>query len=196
MKTVILMRHSRPQKGPGLPNEQIPLSGDGVLLARALFLLPVFREADRVCSSPYRRALDTARLLGRPVHTDPRLRERELGDPASLNGNFWGRQYREQDFKNPGGESLNEVRQRMSAFMVELLDSMADGETAAVVSHAAAICSYLLNFCSITVLDEEKKWRQIKFGTETVLNGPMATPGGFRLAFEGSSLVELSYFEH
>ena len=196
MKTVILMRHSKPQKSTGLPNGQIPLSDEGVRLAKVLISHPAFTGVRHIWSSPYRRALETAEVLGLPTRTDLRLRERDLGDPATLDADFWGHQYRDLHFRNRGGESLKDAQLRMTAFMNELLYAMQEGEKAVVVSHAAAICAYLLNFCSIAVLDEEKKGRQIKFGTEPVLNGPMATPGAFLLTFQGRSLVELSYFEH
>lgn len=176
MKTVILMRHSKPQKNAGLPNEQIPLSEEGIRLATELLSLPVFGEVRHLWSSPYRRALETAEVSGLPIRTDPRLRERDLGDPATLNAEFWGRQYRDHCFKNIGGESLKDAQLRMSAVMDELLCSMGDGETAVVVSHAAAICAYLLNFCSITVTNEEKKLRRISFDGQTVLDGAIALP--------------------
>lgn len=196
MKTVILMRHSKPQKAPGVPNERIPLSSDGVSMAKALFSHPVFDSCGRVCSSPYRRACETAGILSGRIQTDLRLRERELGDPASLNREFWGLQYRNHSYKNQGGESLLDAKLRMTGFMEELIHSMSDGETAVVVSHAAAICAYLLNFCSITVTNEEKKWRHIQFEGRTVLNGPIATPGAFVLTFHSDELTDLSYIRN
>lgn len=196
MKTIILMRHSSPEKGLNVPNEEIPLSEDGVTLAKKIFEFPLFDSVQYLWASPYRRAYDTAKQLELPVRTDSRLRERQLGDSALLNSEFWGRQYREHDFKNPGGESLNDVRLRMTNFMAELLQSMHEGETAVVVSHAAAICSYLLNFCSITVVNEEKKFRHITHGTQTVLNGSIATPSAFALSFDDGTLIELSYLQN
>lgn len=195
MKTVILMRHSKPLSGLEPPNGEIPLCEEGISSAKKLFQSPLFVDVQHLWASPYRRAYDTAKVLNDSVLTDPRLRERELGDPATLNAEFWGRQYREHSFKNSGGESLNDVKLRMTAFMDELLHGMNDGEKAVVVSHAAAICSYLLNFCSITVSDEEKKWRHISFRSRTVLNGSIATPSAFVLTFDGTALNEISYFE-
>lgn len=195
MKTVILMRHSKPLKDTSLPNEQIPLSRDGIRLAKELFSHSVFHGTQRLWASPYRRAQETAKLLWDSVCTDFRLRERDLGDPASLTAEFWGHQYRDHSYKNNGGESLSDVQLRMTAFMDELLQSMEDGEKAVVVSHAAAICSYLLNFCSITVVDEEKKLRHITHRNQAVLNGSIATPGAFILMFDNQTLIELFYLE-
>ena len=196
MKTVILIRHSKPQKNTDLPNERISLSEEGIRLAQELFSHPVFGEARHLWSSPYRRALETAKVPGLPIHTDPRLRERDLGDPATLDAEFWGRQYRDHHFKNNGGESLRDAQLRMSAFMEELLCSMQEDETAVVVSHAAAICAYLLNFCSITATNEEQKLRHISFEGKTVLDGAIATPGAFMLSFDDHKLIDLSYFQN
>lgn len=195
MKQIILVRHSEPQKSSGLPNEAIPLTGNGVLLAKKLFETPTFAGATSVHSSPYKRALDTAALLGLPITTDDRLAERKLGDESTLNGDFWARQYADPNFKNKDGESLRETGKRMTAFMGDLLQKMDDSETAVVVSHAAAICAYLMNFCTVTVLDAAQKVRKIVFQSETVLNGKIGTPSAFLLEFCEGVLTNISHIE-
>lgn len=192
MKTIILLRHSQPQKGTDLPNELIPLSDDGTYFARKLFQNVLFQSTTYVYSSPYRRAFDTAVMLGQPVTTDLRLVERQLGDPTTLRADFWKKQYLDHTFKNCGGESLNEVNLRMTSFVDELLSKLSEGQTAVVVSHAAAICSYLLNFCTITVTNSEAKLRKICFGRKVVMDGAFPTPGGFILQFQNRTLANIT----
>ena len=193
MKTIILIRHSEPIKDRTMPTAELPLSEQGHLRARELFSLDVFRSVDAVYSSPYRRAYSTAEKLHKPLNVDARLRERELGNPDTLNAAFWNRQYEDHDYKNDGGESLNDVRERMTSAIHEIMAAMQDGDTVAVISHAAAICAFLLNWCAIEVTNQQKKLRKITFQGTVVMNGSIATPSAFVLAFEDAQLRSITY---
>lgn len=193
MKTIILVRHSEPQKRTDLPNAEIPLSEKGRRVAREFFAGELFGGCKCVYSSPYLRAAETARCLSEHITFDERLVERALGDRESLNADFWARQYRDLDFKNRNGESLNEVARRMDACISDIRNRLADGEKAVVVSHAAAICAYLTKFCTVTVVNAEEKIRHIQFEGRTVLQGKIHTPSAFVLQFEGDIPVDISY---
>lgn len=192
MKTIFLIRHSEPQKNIGLPTELIPLSPHGERLAAELCSRDEFRDISRVYASPYRRAYDTAKHFGKEVTADTRLRERELGDRTTLNAEFWARQYADRTFKNKDGESFDEVNMRMTACINDILSDLCDGEKAAVVSHAAAICAYLMNFCTIRVLDAEHKLRELTHSGKVILSGSIDTPSCFALRFDCGSLCGIS----
>ncbi len=81
----------------------------------------------------------------------------------------------------------------MTAAISDILTQTKDGEAAAVVSHAAAICAYLQQYCTITVTDAGKKLRRITFSGATVLNGPISTPSCFVLRFEDGVLSGIEY---
>lgn len=193
MKTILLIRHSEPVKERTVPTAELPLSGQGHRKAQELFSLEVFRSVQAVYTSPYRQAAGTAEKLGMDFHVDERLRERELGNPDTLHAAFWGRQYQDHNYKNAGGESLNDARERMSAAIYEILSTMQDGDTAAVISHAAAICGFLLNWCTIEVVDEQKKLRKIRYQGEIVVDGSIAAPSAFVLGFENGRLCGIKY---
>ncbi len=72
------------------------------------------------------------------------LHERTIGDARE---DFWLKQYEDHDFRNLGGESLNEMKVRMKAAINSIFCRMEEGETALVVSHATAIC----HICFLTV---------------------------------------------
>lgn len=118
MKTILLVRHSEPIRDRTMPTAMLPLSERGHEKARELFRRDVFRTVDAVYTSPYRRARDTARELREGAMTDDRLRERELGDPQTLDAAFWGIQYADHAYKN--GESLNDAGKRMTAALREI----------------------------------------------------------------------------
>ena len=184
MKTIILIRHSEAIKDRTMPTAELPLSEQGHMRARELFSLDFFRSVEAVYTSPYRRAYSTAEKLRERLHVDVRLRERELGNPDTLNAAFWKRQYEDHDYKNVDGESLNDTKERMTAAIDEIVSTMQDGETVAIDSHAAAICAFLMNWSTIEQIDEQKKLRKITYQGSVVMNGVFASPIAFVLQFE------------
>jgi probable phosphoglycerate mutase len=132
----------------------VPLSDLGEAQARALGSWVAGIEPDLIVSSPYRRAVDTARLaLGearrdRPIVLDERLREREFGvlDRLTRAGiearhpeqaaarTFLGKMYH----RPPGGESWVDVADRVRSFHRDLrLDH--EGRHVVIVAHQAVI---------------------------------------------------------
>lgn len=195
MKTVILIRHSEPIKNRTITTEELPLSEQGHIKAQELFSLDIFSSVEAVYTSPYRRAYSTAEKLSGRLNVDDRLRERELGNPETLNAAFWIRQYKDHNYKNADGESLNDARERMTATINEIISTMHDGNTVAIISHAAAICAFLLNWCSIEVVDEQKKLRKITHKGAVVMNGKITTPSAFVLEFENEQLCRIRYVD-
>jgi probable phosphoglycerate mutase len=136
----------------GRSNES-PLTEDGIEQARLLGRLLLQEEIipDRVFSSPAARALQTAehtlKAMGlgiEPVICDG-LQELDQGDwtgtervktysPTTL----LEIAYHGKDFKAPGGESMNDTRERMEAWSTEYLDPYRPGRTLAF-GHGLAI---------------------------------------------------------
>lgn len=195
MKTIILIRHSEPIKDRTMPTRELPLSEQGYIKAQKLFSHDMFRSVQAVYTSPYRRAYDTAVKLSEHLNVDERFRERELGNPDTLNEEFWNRQYEDHGYKNADGESLNDVKKRMTSAIHEIVSTMQDGNTVAVISHAAAICAFLLNWCIIEVTDKQKKFRKITYQGAVVMNGIIATPSAFVLEFEKEQLCGIKYID-
>lgn len=185
MKRIFLMRHSIPEKRD-MPNEQIPLSEEGKALA--LSKSNVLSNVDRCFSSPYRRAVETSELIVDHPFIVEELHERTIGDAKE---DFWLKQYEDYDFHNPGGESLNQVRTRMKMAVDSIVCQMEEGETALVVSHATAICAYLLSYCEIEVKDAVDKVRKISFHGKEILNGRFQPADGFEILFENDAFSDI-----
>ncbi|MGY1811415.1 histidine phosphatase family protein [Blastococcus sp. SYSU D00820] len=134
----------------------VPLSDTGrdqaTALGRWLAALPAAERPTAVLSSPYERALTTARLaagpLGLPVRTDERLRERDLGAFDGMTGAGIREQYpdeaRRRDllgkffYRPPGGESWADVALRVRSLLAtEALRH--DGERLLLVAHQAVV---------------------------------------------------------
>ena len=132
----------------------VPLSERGEQQARALGHWFADKHPDLIVASPYRRAVDTARVAldaaGRDdrIHLDERLREREFGilDRLTRAGiearypeqaaarTFLGKMYH----RPPGGESWVDVAARVRSFYRDLRLDHA-GEHVVVVAHQAVI---------------------------------------------------------
>ena len=194
MKRIYLFRHSDPDKNSTLQNEYIPLSQEGKDLAKQLVGKLLVTLPLKVFSSPYMRARQTAEAFSIDVITDARLIERKVGNKGTFTKDLWAKQYTDADAKNDNGESFRMVQWRMSEFMNALLAEMNDGESAFVVSHAAAICAYLQQYCEIQVTDIDTKHRRILFHNTTVLDGKIKTPSCFILTFD-KELISVSYID-
>ena len=97
MKTIYLMRHSIPEK-INLETALIPLSTDGLKLAeskRAIFL-----NIDYCYTSPYTRAVETAKQISNNIEILYDLHERIIGEAYK---GFWLKQYLDFDYANKNG---------------------------------------------------------------------------------------------
>lgn len=147
MTALILLRH-----GPTAWNAQgrmqgradIPLSDDGrAILGRRK--LPAAFEVHRALSSPLRRCIETAALLGLSVYQDARLAEMHWGAyegftlaelRAAHGVAFTRNEARGLDFRPPGGESPREVQGRVAPLLAEIA---ATGRPALAVTHRGVI---------------------------------------------------------
>ena len=141
-----------------LRDADVPLSDTGREQAAALADWLRRSPGDRpdlVVSSPYRRALDTARAavgdLGLDLDVDERLRERDLGQLDGLTGRGIRARLPEESarrerigkfyYQPPGGESWADVVLRVRSFLRDLADA-AEGQDVWLVTHQAVIMAH------------------------------------------------------
>jgi alpha-ribazole phosphatase/probable phosphoglycerate mutase len=148
MSRLVLVRHAEPApdvRGRCYGTLDVELSERGHAQAAELAVTLRDEPVDLVVSSPRRRAVETAAVLGLPVEVDERLRELDFGD-------FEGRTYEELErdepelFRHwmsspttvrfPNGESYADLRARATA---ALADVRARAERAVVVTHGGVI---------------------------------------------------------
>lgn len=103
----------------------VPLTETGVAQAEAVRPVLAGEAFDGAWSSDLQRAVHTAHLAWGDAVADPRLREISFGE---LEGREWAtldpvykRALAEFDgFEPPGGETLDDVRERVAGFLAEL----------------------------------------------------------------------------
>lgn len=192
MKVIYLFRHSLPEKNSGLENEFIPLSKKGEFLTEELVNKLNIKLPINVFSSTYLRAKQTAEIITNNVIIDERLIERKIGNKETFTKDLWAMQYIDNNLKNNNGESFGMVQNRMNDAINDILSKMHDNESVVIVSHAAAICSYLQQYCKIKVIDANTKHRRIIYDNQTILDGKIEAPSCFVLTFN-DKLISISY---
>jgi 2,3-bisphosphoglycerate-dependent phosphoglycerate mutase len=139
---LLLIRHCQSTgRHPDAPLSEAGAKAAGALITRLHDLAP-----DAVYSSPYERAHATVRPFaisaGLSVALDDRLRERVLSD-RDLDDRLdhIRRSFAEPDYRAPGGESLNQTKQRAIAALTDI--AAAGHRLPAVSSHRNLIASVL-----------------------------------------------------
>ena len=151
MKTIYLIRHSKPEKNKQLKNEDIPLSEEGKILAYNL--AKKLGKIDIIYSSTYKRAIETAEYISKEnnikINISSDFNERKLGTDKTIKEDFWLKQLYNENIKPINGESRLEVKKRMINGIEKILNNNDNNITIAIVSHATAITFLLMNWCKL-----------------------------------------------
>lgn len=213
MKTIIyLIRHSETLKTNNvefelldklddtkqsqIKNEKIPLSQKGEEKAEKLSNMQELKRIDKIYSSNYERAIQTARYISEKnnleIKIEKRLGERKLGDLNTLEElgknkkhDYTTEQLLNENLKNKDGESAKEVRKRMIEAIKEILEKY-EGKKIVVVSHGAAIKYFLKQYCKY---DYENKI--ICYRDKKVCNMKLEAPCVLKMEYEGKVLVAI-----
>ena len=187
MKTIYLMRHSIPEK-INLETALIPLSTDGLKLAKSK--RTAFLNIDYCYTSPYTRAVETAKQISNSIEILYNLHERIIGEAYE---DFWLKQYLDFDYANKNGESLNQVKKRMKITIDKILNDINEGDKVLVISHATAICAYLLNYCKIIITNTAEKSRKITFNNDVILNGKIEPTSYFEIKYQENNIYSITF---
>ena len=64
-----------------------------------------------------------------------------------------------------------------------------------LLSHATAICAYLMNFCEVEVMDTQTKARKIAYKNEIIMNGVFPNTAYFEIEYENNEVNSISFYE-
>lgn len=205
MKTIIyLCRHSEPidmydnkNETMQLRNEKISLSVLGEEKARELSLLPELNNIDNVIASNYVRAIATAKYIAfnnkKDIEVIPEFGERKFGNINSwsdLPKGFSDKQIKDWNYKFEGGESFNEVCERMYFALQSVLKKY-KGKKIFIVSHGTAISVLFSKIAHVEFYDEENYNRGIYFNGKLIFDGKYDAPELFKLEYEDEKLVDV-----
>ena len=208
MTTIYLIRHS-----VRLPNnliesrvtkqdklilsEKIILNVEGEERARILCDKDEFSDVDVIYASNCVRTLQTAKYLmnrlSLGVHIDDRLDERRVGIPnGDIYPDWLERQYLGPLFHTEGGESQEDVRNRVDEVISELLKEYPDKKIA-VFSHGYAITFYLLKYCKLVNVTSGHLTYQ--FQNRIIFDKEINAPEVFKLTFDKEQLQNIELIE-
>ena len=207
MTTLYLIRHSvrmplnkikyKTNQDKLILNEKIILSKEGESRAKLLSEKEELKNIDVVYASNCVRTLQTAKYLlekqNLSVTIDDRLDERRVGLANDKYYPDWfERQYKDENFKTVGGESQKDVRNRMDEAITEILKEHKD-KRIAIFSHGYAITFYLLKYCKlISIIDEKLKYQ---FNNKIIFDKPINAPEVFKLTFEENKIKDIELIE-
>ncbi len=209
MTTIYFIRHSVkfPSKmlnfynspdDKDLKDEKNVLSVEGEKRAEILCNKDIFDDIDEIYASNMVRSIQTAKYLAtrlnKKISIDKRLNERRYGKQNSDDFEDWyERQYLYSDFRTIGGESQEDVRNRMLEALDEILDKNEDKKIA-VFSHGYAITFMLLHWCKLIGVNRERKLT-FEFNGKIIYDKVLNAPEVFKLTFDKKELKTIEYIE-
>jgi len=134
-----------------LKRERRPLSIEGEAKAKVLSSIEDLQDISVIYTSGYASAIATSKYIAEKlelsINVDNKLNERKIGLLEDKTLRFF-KEHQEHDFnyRLSGGESINSTKNRITNAIKEILDDNKDSNIL-VITHNAAIMSYLLNFC-------------------------------------------------
>lgn len=201
--TVYFIRHSvrmsknminsyRTNQSDLLKNEKIVLNVSGERRADILSNEEELQNIDVVYSSNCVRTLQTAKYLmekqNLKVNIDDRFDERRVGIPNDASVADWFViQYTDSNYKTVGGESQEEVRNRMYEALEEVISNN-KGKRIAIFSHGLAITFLLLKWCSLDHIDFDRRLT-FSFNDKVVFDKRINSPDVFKLVFDDNNNV-------
>ena len=207
MTTIYLIRHSvrlpldsieyHTNQEKIILNEKIILSSLGEDRAKLLSEKEELQNIDVVYTSNCVRTLATAKYLMEKQNLnaiiDDRLDERKVGiSNVDRYPDWFSRQYFDESFKTEGGESQKEVRDREDEVINEILVKHKN-KRIAVFSHGYAITFYLLKYCKlVSIIDNKLKY---EFNNKIVFNKRINAPEVFKLTFNDNKLLNIELIE-
>lgn len=163
---VIIVRHGQTHwniAGIRQGHLDSPLTETGIAQAQALARRLAQERFSALFSSDLGRAVQTARMIsdvtGHEIHTDARLRERNLGIFQGLNGEEIKAKYPDEyrlhrsvgpDYVIPGGESVRQQVERNVAFLNNVAQKHT-GETLVIVTHGGVLSGFFRHALAISL---------------------------------------------
>lgn len=157
MKTLYLIRHTKPDIAPGICYGQLDIDVADSFEEEANNVLHCLPPLELVLASPLLRAKRLGEYLAQAQHcelrSDPRLMEKHFGkwegkewdDIARREIDAWAADV--MNYAPPGGESAQQVMQHVQGFMVDL--AQLPQQHIALVAHGGSIRAMLAQLANV-----------------------------------------------
>ena len=204
MTTVYLIRHSvrlpreyiesyNTKQDTLVLNEKIILSAEGEERAKLLCENDELKNIDVVYCSNMVRTIQTAKYLleaqNLKANIDERLNEKVIG--TVTDPDFFRKQYFDVDFRNPGGESQKEVRERFDKAFDEIVEKHKD-KRIAIFSHGLAMTLILRRYCDLEIEEDRLIYY---FKGKQIFNNRVNAPEVFKLTLDGNEVIDIELID-
>lgn len=174
------------------------LSIEGEERSKILSQEKELQNIDAVYTSTMVRTQSTAKYLcaaqNLKMYVDERLNEKKTGIVNPDLKDWYIIQYKDKTFKNINGESQEDVFSRVNEAMNEILNKNKN-KRIAVFSHGYAITYYLLHFCKLIDVNNDRKLT-IEFNGKIFMDKILNAPEVFKLIYdENNNLIDVSIIE-
>ena len=201
MTTIYLINNSYTMNNVAFPDreslelkrEKRILSIEGEEASKKLASNKDLQSVQEIFASPFVMSIGTAKYLAQKLELDMQIKveigERVLGKLGDKKIRMISEiQENDFDYKLSGGESLNEVKNRMVRFVDKLLMQYPD-KTMALFTHNVAITCLLSNWCSKGFNLDNRLI--LNYQDEAVIDGAWDGINIIELVFDGKELVSI-----
>lgn len=204
MTTVYLIRHSIADKKNSeidiMDNDSLQVKNEKQILtvlgekkAEILSQLEELNDIDLIVSSNYTRAKATAKYIaeknGLKLYIDENVGERKFGidNWDELPVDYEQKQWDDNNYSMPNGESINQVMKRMDKGINEIVTKNIN-KRIVIVSHSTAIASYFLKYCD---KKQENSVLTISHNGNILMDGKWNSPELFKIEFETNNIFSI-----
>ncbi len=200
MTTIYLINNTLTMNNLDYPDDTLEqrrqkriLSIEGEKESEELVNIDYLKRTNVIYSSPYVMAVGTAKYLARKLELETII-TRELGERVL--GAIGDKKIRmvsemqENDFsyKLSGGESLNDVKRRMTCF-INKIKRLEKDKTIAMFTHNVAITSYLSEYCTKGFNLDNRLI--LNYEEEAIIDGAWDGINIIEIIFEGDNVVSI-----
>jgi len=177
-----------------LKREKRILSIEGEEEARNLINYKELGSVSKIYSSPYVMSIGTAKYLARHLELDIEINaaigERVIGTLGDKKIRMVQEmQENDFDYRLTGGESLNEVKRRMNAFLKTIL-KRDEGKSVALFTHNVAITCLLSTWCEKGFNLDNRLI--LNYQDNAIVDGTWNGINIIKLEFDGLELVNIT----
>lgn len=177
-----------------IAREKIILSSEGEERAKKLSELQELQDVEVIYSSDHVRAIQTAKYLAEKkqikINIDSRFNERKGGIYKELKSL---KEYYQENYKNPEGESPKEVRQRTyNAFEDAVKNNKS--KKIAIFGHGASLTFLLTNWCKLENIADDKR-KTLSFNGEIIFDKIFNAPEVFKIIVDNDKVVNVENIE-
>ena len=172
--------------------KQRPLTAQGEKVALTIAKKKFMNELDAVYSSTFSSSIDTAKYIieknEQDLVIDKRFDDRKVGKLTDESLNLRNLQEHDFSYKLPNGESLNDVKNRMTSAIKELIKMHGDSSIA-IFTHNIPITALLSVWCTKGFNYEEKLI--LEYNDQVIIDGLRTDYNIIELDFEEENLKDI-----